>query len=126
MCRGLVTRREDARAFERNIYAGVLPGKLRRVLYRRDPEFLAAPVGRIALDLHLARKSAVDRVEAQQMRIGLDRTKIVDGHDVDILTTGFIDGAHDVAADAAKSVDGNSDGHARFPQGIRCWKSRFI
>ncbi len=57
------------------------------------------------------REAAVHAVEAQQMRVGLDRAEIVDGDDVDVLAAGFVDGAHDVAADAAKSVDGNSDSH---------------
>ena len=73
------------------------------------------------LDLHLVREVAVHAVVAQQMRIGLDRAEIVDGHDVDVLAAGFVDRAHDVAADAAKSVDGDSDGHAfllaRHPRG---------
>ena len=54
-------------------------------------------------------------VEAQQMGVGLDRAEIVDGHHVDVLAAGFVDGAHDVAADAAKSVDANSDGHVFLP-----------
>ena len=67
-------------------------------------------------------------VEAQQMGIGLDRAEIVDGDDVDVLAAGFVDGAHDVAADAAKSVDGNSDSHAFSPWGVtgRNSGSRFI
>ena len=50
-------------------------------------------------------------VVAQQVRVGLDRAEIVDGDHVDVLAAGFEDRAHDVAADAAKSVDCNSDSH---------------
>jgi hypothetical protein len=33
------------------------------------------------------------------------------GNDLDVLAAGFDDGAQDVAADAAKAVDGDLDGH---------------
>ena len=52
-------------------------------------------------------------VEAEQVGIGLDRAEIVDGHDLDIGTAGFDDGAQDIAADAAKTVDGDADCHIR-------------
>ena len=71
-------------------------------------------VDRVAVDRDLVREAAVHAVVAQQMRVGLDRAEIVDGDDLDVLAAGFVDGAQDVAADAAKSVDGNSDGHASF------------
>ena len=69
----------------------------------------------IAFDPHLVREAAMNAVIPEQMRVGLDRPEIVDGNDVDVLAAGFIDGAHDIAADAAKSVDGNSDGHIHSP-----------
>jgi hypothetical protein len=50
-------------------------------------------------------------VVAQQVRIGLDGTEIVDRDDVNVLAAGFVDCAHDVAADPAKSVDGDFQGH---------------
>ena len=75
----------------------------------------AADGDRVAVDRHFMREAAMHAVVAQQMRIGLDRAEIVDGDDVDVLAAGFMDGAQDVAADAAKSVDGNSDGHFSLP-----------
>ena len=113
--RRLVAGREDAGAFERDVDAEFLPRQLRRILDRRHLELLGADVDRVALDLHLAREAAMHAVEAQQMGVGLDRAEIVDGDHVDVLAAGFVDGAHDVAADAAKSVDGNSDGHVFSP-----------
>ena len=53
-------------------------------------------------------------VEAQQMRVGLDRAEIVDADDLDILAAGLGDGPQDVAADAAKPVDRDPDCHARL------------
>ena len=123
---GLVAGGEDAGAFERDVDAEVLPGKLGRVLDRGDLELLLADGDGIAVNLHLMREAAVHAVVAKQVRIGLDRAEIVDGDHVDVLAAGFIDRAHDVAADAAKSVDCNSDSHVDLLQrlGKRC--RRFI
>ena len=52
-------------------------------------------------------------VEAQQMRVGLDRAEIVDADHFDVGAAGFGDGAQHVAADAAESIDGNPDHHVR-------------
>ena len=49
------------------------------------------------------------RVEAQQMRVGLDRAEIVDADHFDVGAAGLGDGAQHVAADAAESIDGNPD-----------------
>ena len=53
----------------------------------------------------------MDAVVAQQVGVGLDRAEVVDGDDVDVLAARLIDGTHDVAADAAETIDGNSNGH---------------
>src|ERR1043166_4333720 len=55
------------------------------------------------------------RIEAQQMRVGLDRPKIVDADHLDVGAAGFGDGAQDIAADAAKPVDRNPDCHLWSP-----------
>ena len=47
------------------------------------------------------------RVVAQQVRVGFDRAEVVDGDDFDVLAVGLDDGAQDIAADAAETVDGN-------------------
>jgi len=48
-------------------------------------------------------------IEAQQMRIGLDRGEIVDAHDLDIGTPRFGDGPQHVAPDAAEPVDAHTN-----------------
>ena len=50
-------------------------------------------------------------VEAQQMRVGLDRPQVIDGNDFNVLAAALGDGAQDVAPDAPETVDGNPDGH---------------
>ena len=80
-------------------------------LMRRDLDRAVAAIDRVALDRDLAGEAAVHGIVAQQVRVGLDRGEIVDGDDFDILALGFDDGAQDIAADAAKSVDGNANRH---------------
>src|SRR5690606_12739838 len=112
MGRGLLLGSEDAGAFEHDVDAELLVRELARILDRRDLELL--PVGRdhVALDLDLVRELAVHAVVAQQVGIGLDRTEIVDGDDLDIIVAVALDdGAQDVAADAAKAIDCDADGH---------------
>jgi hypothetical protein len=41
----------------------------------------------------------MDRVEAQEMGIGLGRSEVVEGHDIDVLATALDDGAKNVASD---------------------------
>ena len=51
------------------------------------------------------------RIVAQQMGVGLDRAEIVDGDDLDVVASGFVNGAQDIAANTAKSVDRDPDCH---------------
>ena len=78
---------------------------------RGDLDLAVAEVDRVAVDRHRAGEAAVHDVVAQQMGVGLDRAEIVDGDDLDVLAAGFDDGAQDIAADAAKSVDGDPNSH---------------
>jgi hypothetical protein len=49
------------------------------------------------------------------MCVGLDRAEVVDADDLDIGAAAFGDGAQDVAADTAKSIDGDADGQCVTP-----------
>src|SRR5262249_3243448 len=93
----------------------VLPGKLCRILDGRDLDLAVAEIEAVACDLHGARKAPVNGIEAQQMGVGLDRREVVDGDDLDVVTAGFRNGPHDVAADAAEPVDGNAYRHCYLP-----------
>ena len=61
------------------------------------------------------RETAVHAVELQQMRVGFHRTEVIDGNHLDIGAAGFDDGTQDVAADAAKAIDGDFYGHGMGP-----------
>ena len=99
---------------ERNIDAEVFPGKLRGVADRQDLDRPDAAIDGVALDRHVAREAPVDRVETQQKRVGLRRRKVVDGDDCDVLALALDDGAQDIAADAAKAINRNSNRHSRL------------
>jgi len=109
MQRRLVLRREDAGAFERDVDAEILPGELRRVLDRADLDLAVAAADRITLDLDLAGEAAMHRVEAQQMGVGFHGRQVVDADHLDIRAAGLDDGAQHIAADAAESVDADTN-----------------
>jgi hypothetical protein len=67
--------------------------------------------GRDKGDLDVAGKPTVHGIEPQQMGVGLDRTEIVDGDNLNVRAPRFGDRAKDIAADAAKSVDCDSNRH---------------
>ncbi len=115
MQRCLVLRREDAGAFERDVDAEILPRQLRGVLERRDLDGAVADADGVALDRDLARKAAVHRVVAQQVRVGFHRTEVVDADHLDILAARLGDGAQHVTADPAEPVDPDTNGHSGTP-----------
>ena len=53
-------------------------------------------------------------VIAQQVGVGLDRSKVVNRHDFDVATLMFDDRTQDEAADAAKAVNGYAESHTKF------------
>ncbi len=109
---GLFLGGEDAGAFQRDVDAEVLPGKLRRIAFRAHLDLAVAEVDRVAIDGDSAGEAAMHGIETQQMGIGLDRAEIVDADDFDVLAAGLGDGAQHIAADTAKPVDRDPDYHA--------------
>ena len=102
-------RGKDAGAFQHDVH--IRPGKISRVADRRDGDGAATDVDAVIGGRNLDGKPAMDRVELQQMGIGFDRTQVVDRHHLDIGASRFNDGAQDVTANPAKSVDGDFDSH---------------
>src|SRR5690606_17252026 len=110
----LVALGEDARAFEGDIDAEFSVLKLPVIADGPDLDRPGADVDGIAVDLYFAWKAAVYGIEAQQMSIGFNWSEIVNRYNLNVLTPALSDGAQDVAPDAAKTVDGDSDSHFRF------------
>src|SRR5262249_3812521 len=106
---GLLPGRKDAGALERNVDAQRLPRQFGRILDRRDLDGPDAAIDCVALDLDVAVEAPVNGIEAQQMCVGFGRSEIVEGHDLDVLASGLHNGAQDIAADTAKSIDGDAN-----------------
>ena len=53
----------------------------------------------------------MDGIEAQQMGIGLDRSQIIHGDDMNIFAAGFEYGAQNIAPDAPEPVDSHPNRH---------------
>src|SRR5215471_15629445 len=100
---------KDAGAFERDIDVERLPWQFGRIFDRRNLDGPCAAINNVALDFYVAAERPVNGIEAQQMRIGLRRSEIVEGDDLDVLAAGLYNGAQDIAADATKPVDSNAN-----------------
>src|SRR5262249_35656754 len=102
-------------ALQRDVDVEILPGQLGRVLDRGHLDCPISATDGIALDLHLAGEATMDRVKAEQVCVGLDRSEIVDGDDLDIVALGLDNGAQDITADTAEPVDGTTNRHSLAP-----------
>ena len=112
---------ECARAFEHNVHAQFFPGKIAGIAVAEHAHAVAINNQvffriRNFLNLHFVVEVSVNRVMTQQMSIGLDVTHGVNGHNFDIvLFAQFIVGAQHVTTDAAKTRNGNFNGHFENP-----------
>src|ERR1035437_7169632 len=111
MARRLVARIENAGALHRNVDVKRLVGQIAWIANGRNSDALARNYHVVAVDADLSREAAMNRIKTQQMRIGLDRTKIVDADDLDILSLGLHYRTQDVASDATEAVDEGAYGH---------------
>src|SRR5262249_23946159 len=106
---GLVLRREDARALQRNIDAEILPGQRCRILDGGHLDQAVADADSVAPYRHLAGKATVHGIETQEMRISLDRSKVVDAHNLDAAPPRFGNGPQHVATYATEPVDAHTN-----------------
>ena len=86
-------------------------GRLAGIALGRDLDLAQAHVDPVVARGDRAGEAAVDAVVFQQVGIGGDRPQIVDRHHLDVATAMLDDRAQDEAADAAKAIDGDADGH---------------
>ena len=116
MRRRLGLAREQARAFEHDVDAELAPRQFRRIALRDHADPVAVDDHRVAVDVHVALEPAMHGVEAGQMRVGVGIAEIVDRHDLDLaLVWSLVQGAQNVAADAAIAVDADLDCHLHDP-----------
>src|SRR6185437_9760135 len=89
--------------------AQVLPWQLCRVLHGEDLELILVDGDLVAARLDVGLQIAENRVVLEQMRQGRGIRQVVDRDEVDLAAARRR--AHDVATDAAESVDTNFDSH---------------
>ncbi len=112
MLRRIVALREDTGAFQRHVDAEVAPRQLRRVELGKHLDGARADIENAALNRDIAGEGAMHRIIFQEMRIGLDRSQIVERDDGDIVPSGFMYRPKDIAADPAKPVNAHPNSHA--------------
>src|SRR5215208_4198054 len=114
MSGSLILGGENSGAFKRYVDTQFLPWKGCRILYGGNLDAGVLDDDAVAFDLYLIWKAAMDGIEAQQMRVGLDGAEIVDCDNLDVLAAGFDDRAQNVSADAAETVDCHANSHSHL------------
>ncbi len=115
MGRGLLLARKKAGALVHHIHVQFFPGQVCGVSYGEHADPITVHHHGVSVHLDLTRELAVHRIVTGEMGIGLGVAQVVYRHDLDVLAAGFVEGAQDVAADAAVAVDGDSDRHGNSP-----------
>ncbi len=108
-----VTRVERAGTFQRHV--DPVPRQAGRIAVRGERDRSATHIKSVALNLDFIRETSVNAIEPQQVGIGFDRGRVVDRHDLNVVSSAFNHGAQDIASDASKAVDRYFDGHAGGP-----------
>src|SRR5690349_16755753 len=111
---GFVLRSEYPGAFQRDVHAQIFPRQLRGVLDGGDLDNAVTAADRVAFDRHWRGETPVNRIVAQQMRIGFHRRQVVHGDDFDVAAFRLDNGAQNIAPNPAKSIDDNTHGHFPF------------
>ena len=106
--RGFVQK--EARGFEHDVGADLVPFERCRVALLRQADLVAVDDERVALDRDLALEAAVHRVVLQHVGQVLGLEQVVDADDLDVRKV-LHGGAQDIATDAAEAVDTELDGH---------------
>ncbi len=111
---GLLASGEDAGAFERDVDAKRLVGKLGRIPDRRHLDLVPVDDHRVAVDLDLVRKAPMHAVVAQEVRVGLHGAQIVNGDDLDILPARLQNPTQHQPPNPAEAIDRYLGNHRLF------------
>jgi hypothetical protein len=111
---GTVVAYENTGAFQCDI--DIAPRQRGGVALGCDADRALAHIHRTIAQSDRAAKSTMDGVEFEQMCVCLKRGKIIDCDHLKVITTLFNQGAQDVSADAAKSVDCKFGCHEHSPE----------
>ena len=85
-----------------------------RVALGGDDQALAVDQDRAVRRLDFALEAAVDRIVAEQQRVGFRVAQVIDRDQLEIVILAFEDRAGDKPPDAPEAVDRNPGRHARF------------
>jgi hypothetical protein len=103
---------ELAGALVDHVHAEGFPGQLGRIPFGEYFDALAVDEEVATVHAHRACETPVRGVEAGQVRIGLRVAEVVDGDDFELVGASvLVHGPHDVAADAAVTVNCDFDCH---------------
>ena len=106
---GLRRGAKNARAFNHNVHVMRAPGQLLGVALGKAVDVPVAHGHFPAVDLGVQITPAVDRVVFRQMEVGFRVEEIVDGHHFHAVLVALVQGAENLAADAAEAVDAHFD-----------------
>ena len=115
---------EQSGAFQGDLDTQDAVIELSGIADRRHLDRPHADIDGVAVHHDCSREPTMNRIVTQEVGVGLDRTQIVDRDDFDIGPAMFGDRSQDEAADAAKAVDCDADGHvfrrspAKFGRGF--------
>jgi hypothetical protein len=113
---GLGLAGEQPGALQDDIHSEFAPRQLRRIALRDHADSVAVHHHGIPVDVHLAAESAVDGVEARQMRVGLGVAQIIDRGDLDpARVLSLVQRPQSIAANAPITVDAYLDCHCWSP-----------
>ena len=112
--RGLVAAGEDAGRLDDDVDAEVAPRQLLGVAHGQHLERVAVDLDAVVGGLDVVVEPAEHRVVLEQVGHRLDRTEVVDRHEVDV-GPGLLGRPEEVAPDAAEAVDPHADGHVAGP-----------
>ena len=107
-----VAGQEEACGFDHHVHTCVAPFQVGGVAFGGQAYLFAVDHEVFAVHSHGALEAAVHRVILQHVSQVVGLEQVVDRNDFDVFEFGFLrDGAKHHAADAAKSVDTDANGH---------------
>ena len=115
MLGGVVALRKAPRTLHCHVDPKIAPTEFCRVGALQSFDALTVDNEVVAVDRNFAGETSMDGIVFQQMGVRRGRSQIVDGDNLDILASRLKYRAKDKTANAAKSINGNANGHRYLP-----------
>ncbi len=104
-------------AFQNNVTA--VPVQFLGVVGREHLHRAATDIHRVAVHFDVIAETAMDAVIAQEVGVGLNRAGRVDLDDLDVVAGSLSNVGQGAAANAAKAINADRDGHEDSPDAAR-------